>query len=251
MKKIIFALMIVSLTSLADAQEIKLVTENWPPMNYEKNGDVTGIATEIVQATLNKAGIKAYPHIYPWVRAYRMASEQKNVLIYTIRRTRKRDPLFKWICPLVPSQSVFLYKLKKRTDIVINSLEDAKKYTVGEVRGDAGADFLLKHGFVKNKNLELVARGEQNIKKLFAERITLILDTELSLAYLTKSVGKPFDQLEKAFLLYEGGEDICMAFSKTTPDELAERVRAAFEEVRAEGTPEAVMEKYLKSLKER
>ncbi len=225
---------------------ITIVTEDWPPYNYIEDGRVTGISTEIVQATLAKAEIEAKINVYPWARAYKTALDQKNVLIYTIVRTDEREKLFNWIGPIVPPARFFLYKLKDRTDIVVNSLDDAKKYRIGVIRNSIQHLFLQGQGFEENKQLYPVAQEGQNIEKMFLGRIDFIVENELVLPIRMKKAGLPLSRVEQALMLFEGGEGYYMALSRQTPADMVERMRTAFEQVKAEGLPESITEKYLK-----
>ncbi len=240
-----FTMLILSLATISAAQEITAVTEQWPPYNYKENNEIKGISTEIVQAALSKAGIKAKIHVYTWARSYKMASEQENVLIYTILRNEKREKLFKWIGPIVPLAKMCLFRPSERTDIVVNSLEDAKKYRIGVAYNTSTHQLLLDKGFEKGKNLFPVPKQEQNIAKLLKGRLDLITDREITLAMGMKSLGKPFSKVEKVFILSEWDQGFYMAFSTKTSDKIVEQVKTAFDQVKAQGIPETVMEKYL------
>lgn len=242
-------IIIASLTiGVARAQEITVVTYEWPPYNYTENGKITGTSTQIVQSVLNSAKVESEYRVYPWRRAYKMATEQKNILIYTIRRTPEREALFKWVGPITPPSHSYFYKLKKRSDIVIRSLEDARHYKIGVVRDDSMHLLLLRHGFEENTNLSVVTTDTQNLKRLFRERIDMIIWTELTLGLKAKALGLPFDHLEKVFMLWEDKEGYYMAFSRQTPNELIERVATAMEHVREQGLIESTIKNYLKNL---
>ncbi len=73
-----FALLLAHSVS---AQTLTVVTEQYPPYNYEENGKVKGVSTEVVEEVLREAGIDFSIKVYPWTRALKMAEEQENVLI--------------------------------------------------------------------------------------------------------------------------------------------------------------------------
>lgn len=246
MKPSIIMLLIVGLVvGVVGAQEITVVTEEFPPFNYMEDGEITGASTEIVRATLAKAGIQADIRIYPWARAYWMATEQPNVLIYTLARSPEREELFKWIGPIVPPIRAALFKLKERTDIVLTSLDDARQYQIGVVQNDGGHQILLQYGFEDEKNLFTVTKGDQNIRKLLAGRIDLMFSDSLFVTMKAKELGLPVEQIEEAFLAME--VENYMAFSRQTPDDVVERVRTAFEQLKADGAVEAIITKYMPS----
>ena len=124
----------VILTGVAGSEEIHVCTENWPPYYYEINGEIKGISTAIVKAVLKEAGLNYTINVYPWARAYDMALNDKNVLIYTIARTPEREKLFKWVGEITPADSIIAYKLKKRGDIIVKTVQDLKKYKIGVVK---------------------------------------------------------------------------------------------------------------------
>jgi len=247
---VLFGIFVVSLAAVSTAQEIVAVTEQWPPYNFEENGETKGVSTEIIKATLDRANLKSDFQVHTWARSYKMASGEKNenVLIYTILRNEERENLFKWVGPILPLAKMCLFKLAKRKDVAVNTLEDAKKYKVGVAINTSTHQLLRDKGFEEGKNLFPVPRQKQNIEKLFkAEgRLDLITDREITLAVQMRALGKPLKDVEKVFVLGEWDEGFYMAFGLKTADELVERVRSAFEEIKSEGIPDKMMEKYLK-----
>ncbi len=227
--------------SCVSATEITIVTDDFPPFNYVLNGQVVGMATEVVQAVLKEAGFQAEIDTYPWARAYNMALEDENVLIYCIRRIKKRETLFKWVGTIAPRKT-YLYKLKTRADIVLKTLDDAKVYTIGCVREDAKLQYLEGKGFTIT---EIVTQEEQNIKKLQVERIELTPYDELAFVYKVKELDLNLDSFEKAYFMDDISGETYMAFSQHTSDVLVESFRQALETIKSNGTYEKILQKYL------
>lgn len=173
-----------------------------------------------------------------------MALNEENVLIYTITRNEKRENKFQWIGPIA-SRELYLWKLKKRTDINITSIEDAKKFVVGSEINDAATQMLKEHGFKEDVNLEVVPTNEDNYKKLFEGRIDLFNGVRSSVDFQFKKLGLPFDRIETAFLLVKA-DTYYMAFGKKTSEELVAKIRTAFETIRKEKKVEAITSKYLR-----
>jgi ABC-type amino acid transport/signal transduction systems, periplasmic component/domain len=224
---------------------LTVVTEDLPPLNYQDNGKVSGIATEIVAATLRKAGIDATPRIYPWARAISMAELQENVLIYSIARIPEREKRFQWIGPLFPfSESI--YKLKQRQDIQLATLEQAKQYQLGVIRGYAVHEMLKREGFVDNVNLQLAKDQEQNLRKLFSGKTDLLVGSALDLRWRLQhhpEIGH-FEDLARALYLEQSFTHVYMAFGLKTRPELVARLRHAFEQIQADGTLDQILGKY-------
>ena len=80
MRKIL--LFIASICMLANqslaAEELTILTENLPPLNYLKNGKLVGSSVEIVQEIQKRLGSQEPIQVYPWARAYQMALEKKE-----------------------------------------------------------------------------------------------------------------------------------------------------------------------------
>lgn len=231
----------ISVSNVA-ARDLQVITAEWAPYNMMENGKLTGVGTEIVAATLERAGIETDIRVYPWARAYRMALKEPNILVYTIIRIPERELLFKWVGPIVSVKSV-LHRLKKRNDIVLNSLEDAKKYTISTTRNAAGHQFLLKHGFRDHKHVYPQNTNKRSVELLLEERVDLESSVELNFLYEAQRLGASTRNVEQAWLLFENQGYI--AFSLSTPDEVVEQVRQAFEQIKAEGIVDEILRKYL------
>lgn len=232
------------------SQEISVVTEEWGPYNFTENNRITGYSTEVVEAVLQKANLTYIIKMYPWARAYKMALEEPNTLIYTMGRNDEREYLFKWVGPIAPRQ-LSLFKLKTRSDVIIRTLEDAKKYKIGVVLKDSSTQFLESKGFKCPKNLEVVTNYELNQRKLLAERVDLITGNEIALAFQLKqkniSFGNKklsFEKLEKILLLID--ENYWMGFSLKTSDKVVEQTQTALDTLRKESKLEEIQIKYLK-----
>ena len=232
----------------AHGEPIQAVTYEWPPYNYRENGEITGLSKEVVEAVLARAGLRSSFGIYPWPRAVMMAKTKKNVLIYTLRRIPERESLYKWVGPITPPASSYLYRLKRRNDIVIESLDDTRRYVIGVVKGDSMHQHLLSRGFLEGRNLDVVSKEVLNLKKLFRGRIDLVVWTELTLPLKASAAGLCYNQLEKALVLWRDGEGYYSAFSRQTPDAVVERARIALEQIRAEGFIRSAAAKYLKKV---
>jgi len=96
LKRLCLISLLVCLGSAANAQHLRVVTENWPPYNFfNQNDQIVGSSTEVVRAVLEKAGFSYSIEVYPWARSYSIAQNNSNVLIYTILRTPFRENLLK------------------------------------------------------------------------------------------------------------------------------------------------------------
>ncbi len=248
MKKIICVCFLVLFFAVElYAFEIKVLTEDYAPFNYIENAELTGFTMEIVEILLEKTGIQPVRGkilLWPWKRAYQTALKEENVLLFTTTRSSQREDLFKWVGPIYPREQ-WIFKLKERTDIQVDSLEDAKHYTIIDVENSANYQFLLKHGFEPGKNLLSTNTWDSKIKMLLAGRVELVSYIPLELAYRLRQIGKKYEMVEPLFLA-SGDLWYYLAFSKGTADEVVDRFQQALDTIKQDGTYDALLEKYMK-----
>lgn len=229
------------------ADSITVVTEEMPPFNYTEDGQVTGMATEVVREALDRSGLSATFVVYPWKRAYQTALRRPNVLIYSIGRNPDREESFQWVGVIAPV-NMYFFKLRGRDDIHAGSLEDAKNFIIGAVSGDYTLGFLRDQGFPES-GLDVTGAFRQNIRKLFGQRVELVLVDELTMASLVKAEaaeGRPFsmDQVERALYVEDLSTGMYMAYSLGTPAETVEKTRSSLEAMKADGTYQAILDRY-------
>jgi len=221
----------------APAQPIRAVTEA-SPYSHLDNGKPGGPANEIVEMTLKRAGFtETSINLYPWARAYDMALQEPNVLIYLIARTPARETQFRWVGEFLRVE-YHLYKLRDQKDIVVRSLQDAKNYTIGVMRDDVRHQYLLTQGFGK---LVVSSQVSDNFKKLVNRQVQLMPLSETGVAQLCEDTGIPCANLEKVFTLDAMTTGLYMAYSKSTADDVVARTAAAFAKLKADGTVARLM----------
>jgi len=225
-------------TAGAQGQRVQVVTEA-TPYTYLKGERLAGPATEVVEAALQRAGVSDYEtHLYPWARAYDLALAEPGVLIYLIARTPARETQFKWAGEFM-KMDYHLYKLRERDDIAPARLEDARQYTVGVTRDDLRHQYLASKGFPK---LVVSAQNIDNFRKLLARQVQMIPLPEVDAIDLCRQAGIDIGQLQRVLTLDELSTGLYMAFSRATPDPLVDRVRSAFDKLKAEGLVRRLME---------
>ncbi len=248
MEKIICVCFLVLLCAAdLSAFEIKVLTEDYAPFNYMENDEITGFTAEIVEMLLAKTGVqpeRGKIMLWPWKRAYQTALEEDNVLLFTTTRTPEREDLFKWVGTIYPRKQ-WIFKLKERTDIQIDSLEEAKQYTIVDVEDSANYQSLMEHGFEPGKNLLSADTWDSKIKMFLARRVDLVSYIPLELAYRLRQLGEKYDMVDPLFLV-SGDMWYYLAFSKGIPDEVVEQFQQALDTMKQDGTYDALLEKYMK-----
>ena len=239
--------LLMSFGSSAVAQEqIRIVTEELPPYNMTRDGKLTGLSTEVVQAVLKEVGVEANIQSMPWARAYDIALNSENVLIYSIARTTQREHLFKWVGVVAP-MDWYLYA-RPDSHITLNSLDDARRYQIATVKEDAGEQYLLAKHFSVGKNLQSNNKYAYNYEKLKLGRVDLWISIELNARYLMRQAGDTPDKVAVPVLRLPDlgeGTGLHMAFSAQTSDAIVERFRQGLETIRKNGTYAAIAKRWL------
>jgi polar amino acid transport system substrate-binding protein len=239
MKKFIGTVMLVFiLLKPAFSSELIILTENLPPLNYVKDGKLVGPSVEIVQKILKRIGSDKKIQVFPWSRAYKMALEQKNVVLFGMTHTQDRDNKFHWVGPLATKRDVLV--ARKDSGIKITGLKDAKKVNrIGTLRDDTREQFLKIKGFT---NLESVSDEQLNAKKLFLGRIELWAYKQPGLKTVCDLAGVDHNEFKEVYHLRR--IDVSIAFSKNTSPTIVKKWRDAFDEMRLDGTIEKIHRKW-------
>jgi len=207
-------------------------------LNYLKDGVLVGPSVEIVQEIQRRVGSHEQIKVFPWARAYKMALEDENVVLFGMTHTESREDQFKWVGPLATKRDILV--AKKGSGIIINSLEDAKKVKrIGTLRDDTRERLLISHGFT---NLESVSDEQKNAKKLVLGRIDLWTYKKPGLKTVCELAGVDYNKLEEVFHLRE--IDVSIAFSKKTSDSIVQKWRNAFNDMLADGTIKKIRDKW-------
>jgi len=232
MNKVLFILVTVILLGSQSSvcEELTILTENLPPLNYVDNGVLVGPSVETVAAIQKKVGSLEPIQVYPWSRAYKMALEEKNVILFGMTYTKVRHDKFKWVGPLATKRDILV--AKKGSGIMIRTIEDAKKVKqIGTLRDDTRGRLLESYGFT---NLEPVSDEQLNAKKLALGRIDLWAYKIPGLRTVCDLAGVDYTQFEEVYHLRE--IDLMIAFSKKTSDAIVKKWQDAFDELIADGT---------------
>jgi len=214
---------------VSESDSMLVVTEEWAPYNYTNlDGNVVGISTEVVEQTLTNSDIPYTINSYPWVRSYELALNNANVLLYSTVRTPEREPLFHWVCPLHLVE-YSLFKLASRTDIVINSLSDLKKYSTGVTRGAFSDSLFEREKLLNGIHLQVSSNNQVNFRNLINERVDLIINTQQYIdLHLSKLALAP-EYISSAYKLNDDANtemELCMAISLKTPMALVNKIKA-------------------------
>ena len=242
MPRFLVLLFILSSSCLALPNNITIVTEQLPPYNYQEDGVMKGMSTEVLQAVLQELNLEVSIEVYPWARAYRMAKSNENVLIYSISRIPQREELFKWVGVIAPV-SFGVFALKKRPDIKATSLDELRPYRLATVLGSAVDQYFTKEGFtniVKSNSTEVL------MKMFLLGRSDVWPVSKQTGIYALKKAGiSPSETVREILKLkdFSSGNQY-MAFSYSTKDHIVNQFRKALQKIKQKGIYQNIIEQY-------
>lgn len=228
-----FAVMVVVAAcsmSAAAKPELLVVTEPMPVFQQMENGQVAGTNTLLVRQIIDEAGFAAEFQMYPWARAYNLALNQPDVLIYGMAKTKEREALFHWVGSLAAFQLGFI-RLKTNGKAAINQLEAARDLTIAVQRQDSTYDFLATQGFTEGKQLVVVADAAQSWLLLANGKVDLIVENPLLVPALSSLTGLASDEFEVVYLIPELELHAYLAASKQTKPEKVLKLQQAYQRV--------------------
>ncbi|MGD9200821.1 MAG: ABC transporter substrate-binding protein [Chitinispirillia bacterium] len=225
--------------------ELVIITETYPPFNFEQEGNLQGISVDIMGLILKKVDSKLTIkniQLLPWSRGYKDVQNVKNTCLFSTTRTKERENLFKWVGPIISNKNVLI--ALKANNIKIRSIDDCKKYKIGVVSDDIGEQLLLKEGF-KKEALDRIGGTTaitQSIQKLIRGRIDMFSYSEAVVQWEIKNLKKNPGDFETVYTLSEG--QLYYAFHKETSDEIISQMQGALDKLKKGAKINGIIKKY-------
>ena len=223
--------------SQASAGTLFIAGEHVPPASWKEGEEVTGRETEKIREMLARAGIAYQIDILPWKRGYTLAQRQANTCIYSTSRTPERENQFKWIGPTDEAEWVFIGRPDHK--FPLRTLEDARPLRIGTYHGDARDEFLRARGF----NVEPVQSDASNPKKLLLNRID-VWAIGMRVGSQAPSRFPEIESGELVPLLAFHKVKVYLACNPGLPDALVDKMNAALDGMRRDGTFARLERKY-------
>ena len=168
-KSVLRVLAISLLAASVNAEEIRMVTVDYPPYFGSSLPD-EGPVAEIAAKAFKKVGYDLKVSYVPWARAMQDAKAGKSDGLLGAWYAKEREQWFVYSAPL-PGNEVVLFKRKGASPASFTSYDELKPYKVGIVRGSRNPP-----GFDAAELKTEVANSDKlNLTKLAKERVDLIL----------------------------------------------------------------------------
>jgi polar amino acid transport system substrate-binding protein len=218
---------------------IQMMTEEYPPVTFMKNGKVTGFVTDMVREISARQGIQDNIRLTSWDEAYKVTLSNPNVVLFSAERTDKREKLFQWVGPVGKNSAIFY--AKKGSGIRMNSTDDARKVAAIATTSNWFTEQDLKsRGFTNLVNSPLPT---DNVRKLMKGEVELSIFTDITVPQIVTNAGYSMDDLEPVFPL--SSTYFYIAMSLGTPPEMVKKWQSILDELKKDGTFEKIYRIYL------
>ena len=209
---------------------LQVLTEESPPLNFTKDGEIAGLATEVVRELVKRTGTGGNIRLVPWQEGYQTLLEQPDVALFSTVMTAERKPLFQWVGPLAVLDTN-LYA-PKGSGLAIANLDDARKLgKIATVTKYYSEQILQKEGFT---NTQSYPNREATVRALLDGKVQLLASSNLGMPAALKKMGGSMDDVETVFTL--STDLFYIAFSKGTSPALVARWQDALDEMKRDGS---------------
>lgn len=234
MKALLYTLMLV-LCANAQAHRITLVTEHLPPFQLVEKDNIGGFATQIVKTTFDQAAVDYELSHHQWSDAYQYTLKTPNTCLYSTIRTTVREPQFTWIGKIADLTTALFAKTNRH--IELNSLEDAKQYTVAVMKEDFFHQHLLGLGFVENQNLYVNSSYSalSTLLDMPSRKIDLVIANAHHMPYRL-SKNQTQEDVELVLSVDELQSELYLACNKSTDPVIVESLQSTMETLSDAGT---------------
>lgn len=156
---IMLVFMLIPVVSLAapvpafHIDDLKIITEDYAPLNYFDNGTLKGISVDLTEAALHQLGSNITREsfsVLPWSEAYNLARTTPDTILFSTDRLPEREDLFLWAGPVMEnSQVLFTRTDTNRSDPGLGS----QKIVV--LTDDCGKAYAIKAGADEKNIIEV------------------------------------------------------------------------------------------------
>jgi polar amino acid transport system substrate-binding protein len=208
--------------------DIRILTENYPPLQYiNERGEIDGFATEVILKIINDLEISKNIELLEWDEAYKLVLKEDNIALFSMMRNAEREDKFRWVGP-IGTLKVGLYR-NDFDDIEIRSLKDAKNYKISAVKDYGYTENLINIGF---ENVIQCESEKEALDKLLSREVDLYLTSNIAIDDVMKTENIPFYSIEKEFNV--SISQFYIAFSKTYPDSLIKKWEESLKKIKKE-----------------
>jgi polar amino acid transport system substrate-binding protein len=237
-------LILIFFSLLSRADQLTFVAEDLPPFHFfNADKEPSGVLVDVIEALLARTKMSGSIDFMPFARSYDLVLKKQNTFMISLMKSSDRKNNFQWIGQIYKSKA-FLVGLNSRSDINISSLEEAKSFIVGTIRGYHSEEYLKKNGFSTPENLHLSVNYKHMWNMLFGQRIDFILTNFVAIDTEMKSIGFDKKDIKTSLELHDFPGDLFIATGLQTSNKTVNILSMALQQIKADGTYKKIMDKW-------
>lgn len=224
-------------------EKINWLTEDYPPFNYiGEDGEVTGIAVDILKSAFQKMGgdfSRTNLSLLSWSKAYEHLLRNSGTALFSMTYTPERQKIMKFVGPIMPSQISIIAPNAK--NLSITSEADLSALVIGVIKDDIG-DQLIKKYALGDSWVHRTTSLKKLIRLLQSGRVDVVAYASTVFRHsLIQNGFNPAD-FEDLFVLKKG--QLGYAFNKSVDADVLGSLQKAIDEMRAQGAIDQIVKKY-------
>lgn len=221
--------------------DLLFFTENYKPLNYVENGNLFGLAPDILKEICKETKIPFNVSVKQWDEAYEIVQNTNNAVLFSTVLESERVNLFKWAGPIASLDWVFYSK--PQSNIKLTYLNDAKSVAkIGVIADYSIEQFLVDEGFT---NLVYCSSNVDAFTKLLNGEIDLFPSDMITAEAALKTMNKTIYSVKELLLIKT--DLVYIAFNKSISDDVVERFQFEIDRMKNNGQLLALYRKHMGS----
>lgn len=209
----------------------------------DEYGQPQGVNVDIAHAMASRLPFETSVEQLPWARAFNETLTKSNTVLLSLLRTSKREDQFQWL-GMVHQVKASLVGLVQEQRLSVDSLERARQFRVGTIRGYGSADYLLEKGFVEGRNLILVSNTTRLWQMLYEGRVDLVVSSLTTDRYEIENINLDPRLIEEKLELPDLNVELQVATGNRTSSDVVSAIQAVFAKMEANGELADILTKW-------
>lgn len=198
---------------------------------------VDNTMSRLVEAVLNETDLIYTSTVVPWSRMMSNLQTRPNTLAYPVMRIPEREELFLW-AGQIRTIDAYLLGLTSRSSELPHTLEEARNFRIGSMRGDAFHNYFRA---LEYPNLVIVGNNTPWLSMLERDRIDLMPFSLTGIELFLQRHDAPPDMLEPLIRLDELSHPLYFVMNLDSDPKLVEQITQAYRRVVQNGDFERIM----------
>jgi polar amino acid transport system substrate-binding protein len=164
--------------AFADVESAFFADSPFPPYTIGELGEAPsgGIAVEIAEALFSRLGIELRIQLMPWRRVLKTVQTGRADGVLLLMRTEEREQYLAFTDLVYEGREVFVFNRLVRPSFAWETFSDVKSCTLGLVEGYTYGEAFLSAVDELDIAVDFADSTEQNLAKLAAGRVDLVVE---------------------------------------------------------------------------